>query len=185
MRVQPLGWPGLDTALTSWVFRLLRPVWALGIRPRSLARMLVTVAMVMIIFWAVFGISVGVWPAGIFLVFAAGCALVLTRVIPAWDRINEELSSGSLSLMLFLHLRLISHVRSAILVGAIAGNVALIILIHRETLLSATVPFAWILIFVGLHVTTVMGDPPRSILRRAIDRVREMRSRMVLNPQLG
>lgn len=190
--MQPLGWPGIDAAITNRVFRLLRPVWALGIRPRALARVLVTVALAIQIF---FGVVVGLWGGltlvvAVYFLYAAVLTYLLVHTIPAWERMHGELNGGTLSLILFLHLRRISVTRTGMLGGSIGGWISIGVAVSLDpgVWLVMLVPLSWTLTFLGLHATTVIGHPPRSILRRAADRAKEMvaaKPRIAWNPHLS
>lgn len=186
-----MTWPGVDTFVGRRIFWLLRPVWALGIRPRVLARVLFLVSFVAVVLGAVFGLLFGDLLALTFVAWAVLLGYGLLGAIPKWDRINDEIDRGVLSIELVLRLRGISEVRTCTLFSLVGSSLAAVTIIasdSNEWIGSLITPAILVLCLVALHATTVIGQPPRSIQRRAADRVKEMiaaRPRLVLNPQLS
>ena len=174
------GWPGWDTVINRMVCRLLRPLWVLGVRPRILARMLVLVATAGVVGLLIAGsVSRGLLVGLVFslaaLAWAFIAASVVFHAIPIWDRANEEmLDSVVVTLETITSLRHISIIRTACFggcVGAVIGESALVLTGLSPFLMLW--PACIFLLLLSLHATTVLGHPPRSLQRRAVDKAKQ------------
>lgn len=163
---------GLDSTINRTIYRALTPLWALGVHPRRLARVLVTIEIAVMAFSAV---VTGPWSWLIYSPWAAAGAWVIIQTIPAWDSINDEVTStGRLTMTAFLQLRIVVIARISLIGGVVGSSISGIPLAVAYGWPSLAWPIGTTLLLVGLNVVTILGDPPRSIQRRALDRVKQM-----------
>lgn len=168
---------GLDGFVARNVYRLLRPVFAFGVAPRTLARVLLSAAALAEI------AAIILEPNGpIFELIVAGLwSIVLVNVlrftIPRWDRHAARFNEGVLTLELAMDLRSIGIFRVIVFggfVGSFGSSVLFAVLFGGWSGLMNTVwatgDFA---VLLSLVCCTIMGRPPRSIAKRAADRVKQ------------
>lgn len=175
----PLGWPRLDQGISRAVFRLLSPIWTLGVRPRMLARTLLVLSAVILLMglYRAIRISDDFGHAGVYLALGAVTlailvAVALAQTIPKWDRANEQFATvRGMRMETILSLRCISVFRISCL-GAWIGTLlsqSWAVSVGGDPL-TLLLPVSLLLALIGLHAITVIGHPPRSLQRRLFDR---------------
>lgn len=172
-----LAMPGIDGFVVRNVFRLLRPVFAFGVAPRTLARVLLTAAALAEIIAVIIEANGPVFDLVIGGLWSIIVVNLLYFTVPRWDRHNERVNEGILTLSMALDLRSMSNFRIMVFGGSVAslGSSVLfaVLLGGWPGLLNVVWGVSASAVLLSLVCCTTMGRPPRSIVKRAVDRVKQ------------
>lgn len=172
-----LALPGLDGFVTRHSFRLLRSVFAFGVAPRTLARVLLTAAALAEITAVIVESNGPIFDLVVGGLWSILIVNILRFTIPRWDRHAERFDERILTVELALDLRAISIFRIIIFggfVGSFGANLLFVVLFGGwPGLLNVVWAASAFAVLLSLVCCTIMGRPPRSIVKRAADRVRQ------------